>query len=143
MHDPEERSEDPSRNELAEDRTILANERTFGSWMRTSLGCVAIGMGFQGLFSAMQPSWVPRAIATGFLVLSILVIVLAERRAAAVLERLSAHAVITAKVIYLRMFAILISLGAVALAVAIWTVEIHSSSDERQSVDSRSPKTQN
>ncbi len=122
MDDPKERS-DPSRNELAEDRTILANERTFGSWMRTSLGCVAIGVAFQGLFSAMQPSWVPRAIATGFLILAVLVIVLAERRAAAVLERLSTHAIITAKVVYLRMFAILISLGAAALAIAIWTLE--------------------
>ncbi len=123
MDDPDERSDDPSRNELAEDRTILANERTFGSWMRTSLGCVAIGVAFQGLFSAMQPSWVPRAIATGFLILAVLVIVLAERRAAAVLERLSTHAIITAKVVYLRLFAILISLGAVALAIAIWTLE--------------------
>ncbi len=91
--------------------------------MRTSLGCVAICVAFQGLFSAMQPSWVPRAIATGFLILAVLVIVMAERRAAAVLERLSTHAIITAKVVYLRMFALLISLGAAALAIAIWTLE--------------------
>ena len=38
-------------------------------------GCVAIGVAFQGLFSAMQPPWVPRAIATGFLILAVLVIV--------------------------------------------------------------------
>jgi putative membrane protein len=139
MHDPSEREGDPSRSELAEDRTILANERTFGSWMRTSLGCVAIGVGFQGLFSAMQPPWVPRAIATAFLVLAVLVIVLAERRAAAVLQRLSAHAIITAKVIYLRLFAILISAGAVALAVAIWTVEIHPSSDRARDSERSSP----
>jgi putative membrane protein len=43
MHDLNERGDDPTRDDLAEDRTILANERTFGSWMRTSLGCVAIG----------------------------------------------------------------------------------------------------
>ena len=48
-------NDEPTRDELAEDRTILANERTFGSWMRTSLGCVAIGVGFQGLFAAMKP----------------------------------------------------------------------------------------
>jgi len=114
----------PSRDALAEDRTILANERTFASWMRTSLGCVAIGVGFQGLFPTMQPAWVPRAIATGFLVLAILVITMAERRASAVLERLSAHVVVTAKVMNLRLFTILICLGATALAVAIWTVRI-------------------
>jgi putative membrane protein len=138
MHDPNERDDDPTRNDLAEDRTILANERTFGSWMRTSLGCVAIGVAFQGLFSAMQPPWVPRAIATGFLVLAVFVIVLAERRAAAVLQRLSAHAVVTAKVIYLRLFAVLISVGAAALVLAIWTVEIHPSPDRDKVLETSS-----
>lgn len=117
-------SDEPSRNELAEDRTILANERTFGSWMRTSLGCVAIGVGFQGLFAAMQPAWIPRAIATGFLLLAVLVIILAERRAAAVLRRLSAHVVVTAKVLNLRLFALLVSLGSFSLIAAIWLVQI-------------------
>lgn len=117
-------NDEPNRDELAEDRTILANERTFGSWMRTSLGCVAIGVGFQGLFAAMEPDWVPRAIASGFLILAVLVIILAERRAAAVLRRLSAHAVVNAKVINLRLFALLVSLGSFALIAAIWMVRI-------------------
>ena len=52
--------------------------------MPTSLGCVAIGVGFQGLFALLEPDLVPRATATGFLFLRVLVIVLAERRAAAV-----------------------------------------------------------
>ena len=118
-------NDDPSRNELAEDRTILANERTVGSWMRTSLGCVAIGVGFQGLFPKMEPAWVPRAIATAFLLLAILVIIMAERRAAAVIDRLSTHVVVTARVMNLRLFAALVTLGASALIAAIWTVEIH------------------
>lgn len=117
-------TEEPTRNELAEDRTILANERTFGSWMRTSLGCVAIGVGFQGLFPAMEPAWVPRAIASAFLLLAILIIVMAERRATAVIRRLSTHVVVTAKVMNLRLFAVLVSLGSLALIAAIWTVRI-------------------
>jgi putative membrane protein len=143
MHQPTDDDEDPTRNELAEGRTILASERTFGSWMRTSLGCVAICVAFQGLFSAMQPPWVPRLIATGFLGLAVLVIVLAERRSAAVLQRLSAHAVITAKVIYLRLFAVLISVGAIALAVAIWTVEIHPSPHRVKTAEPPSPILRN
>lgn len=116
--------EQPSRSDLAEDRTILANERTYASWMRTSLGCVAIGVGFQGLFPAMEPAWVPRAIASGFLILAMLVIVLAERRSTAVLRRLSAHVVITARTMNLRLFTTLVCLGAAALLVAIWTERI-------------------
>lgn len=80
-------SDEPTRADLAEDRTILANERIFGSWMPTSLGCVAIGVGFKGLFALLEPDSVPRAIATGFLFLAVLVIVLAERRAAAVRQQ--------------------------------------------------------
>jgi putative membrane protein len=109
---------------LSEDRTILANERTFGSWMRTSLGCVAIGVGFQGLFPTMQPAWVPRAIATGFLLLAVLVIILAQRRAAEVIKRLDTHAIVNARSINLQIFAVLVSFGSFALVAAIWMVEI-------------------
>jgi putative membrane protein len=116
--------DDLSRDDLAEDRTILANERTFGSWMRTSLACVAIGVGFKGLFPTMEPAWVPRAIATGFLILAVLVIMSAERRAAAVLSRLEPHVVAAARGINLRLFAWLVTAGSSALIIAIWMVRI-------------------
>lgn len=119
------RTDDLSRDNLAEDRTILANERTFGSWMRTSLACVAIGVGFKGLYPTMEPAWIPRAIATGFLLLAVLVIIAAQRRAAAVLARLEPHVVAAAKGINLRLFAWLVSTGAGALVIAIWTVRFN------------------
>jgi len=112
--------EGASRNDLAEDRTILANERTFASWMRTSLACIAIGIAFERLFSELSPPWLPRAIATGFCLLAVLVIVLAERRASAVLRRLSPHLVASAQVVNLRLFTALVSGGAVTLAAAMW-----------------------
>lgn len=109
---------------MAEDRTILANERTFAGWMRTSLGCVAIGVGLHVLFGKMEPSWVPRVIATGFLTLAALIAWLAARRAAAVMERLSAHVVIRARKVNLTLIASAISIGAVALAAAIWLLPV-------------------
>ncbi len=115
---------EPSRTELAEDRTILANERTFAGWMRTSLACVAIGVGFHALFPTMQPPWLPRAIATAFLLLAIGVIISAERRAAAVTKRLNAHVVMTANGINLKLLATSISLGAAALILAIWLAQL-------------------
>jgi putative membrane protein len=114
----------PSRTDLAEDRTILANERTFAGWIRTALACIALGIGFHALFQKMYPAWVPRAIATAFLVLGIVLVVLAERRAAAVIGRLSAHVVLTARPMNLRLFAAVIALGAAALIAAIWLIEI-------------------
>lgn len=113
-----------SRTELAEDRTILANERTFAGWMRTSLASVALGVGFHALFPTMQPPWLPRAIASAFLLLAVLVIVTAERRSAAVMHRLNAHVVVTAKVMNLRLFAVAVSVGAAALIVAIWFIDV-------------------
>ena len=109
-----------SRTDLAEDRTILANERTFAGWMRTSLASVAIGVGFYGLFPRMEPDWLPRAIATSFLLLAIAIVVMAERRAAAVLTRLSSHVVVTARIMNLKFFTAMVSLGAAALLAAIW-----------------------
>jgi len=112
--------DEPSRIDLAEDRTILANERTFAGWVRTALALVAIGVGFHALFRTMVPAWVPRAIATGFLALSIVTILSAERRAATVMNRLSAHVVRTARPMNLRLIAAVVTLGAAALIAAIW-----------------------
>jgi putative membrane protein len=114
----------PSRNDLAEDRTILASERTFAGWTRTSLGCIALGLGFHALFNRMAPEWVPRAIATGFLLLGAVVIWLSLRRAAAVAARLSPHVVEGARMMNLQLIATSVSLGASALALAIWFLPV-------------------
>lgn len=114
----------PDRTELAEDRTFLANERTFAGWMRTSLACIAIGLGFHVLFNKVDPSWIPRAIAIAFLLLSVVVIVMAERRAAAVIQRLNTHAIETARRMNLRLFAAMIVAGACAFAMVIWLLPI-------------------
>ena len=116
-------ADQPSRTDLAEDRTILANERTFAGWMRTALASVAIGVGFHALFPTMQPAWLPRSSATGFLLLAVIVILSAERRAAAVMRKLSAHVVVTARPVNLQLFAGAISLGSLALIAAIWLAE--------------------
>ena len=114
----------PSRTDLAEDRTILANERTFAGWIRTSLGCIALGLGFHALFNRMSPAWVPKAIATGFLLLAAALVWLAVRRAGAVTRRLSPHVVVGARMMNLELIGGAVSLGALALAVAIWLLPL-------------------
>ena len=53
------KNEDPSthwaefRTDLAEDRNIMAMERTFAGWMRTAFA--AIGIGLVGLLSLFTP----------------------------------------------------------------------------------------
>ena len=69
---------------LAEDRTLLANERTFAGWMRTGLAAIGVGVGFSALFQTIQPFWVPRSIASVFLLLGASIVFAAQRRACAV-----------------------------------------------------------
>jgi len=106
--------------DLAEDRTILASERTFAGWIRTSFGSIAIGIGFHALFISLRPAWMPRAIATWFLALGIVIAWLAVRRAAAVASRMSPHVVEAARKVNLELVATAVSLGAAALVLAIW-----------------------
>ena len=113
------------RTDFSEDRTVLANERTFASWLRTGIASAAIGLGFQALFVRMAPWWAPRAIASIFLLLAILIFVFAERRSCAVLERLSAHQVKPFRNTRLRLMTIAASIGVVALLAAMWFLPIH------------------
>ena len=112
------------RTDMAEDRTVLANERTFASWFRTGFASVGIGLGLQALFVRMEPDWVPRAIATLFLAFGIFLFVAAERRACQVLERLRAHDIQEFKNRRLRMMAIIASVGVAALIAAMWLLPI-------------------
>jgi len=112
------------RTDLAEDRTLLASERTFAGWTRTSLGCIAIGIGFNALFARMHPPWVPKTIATLFVLLSIAIVWLAASRAAAITRRLHPHVVIGARRMKLELIAMTTSLGALALVLAFWFLQV-------------------
>lgn len=115
------------RTDLAEDRTVLANERTFASWFRTGFAAVGIGLGFQVLFLRMEPGWVPRAIATLFLGLGVFLFIAAERRACKVLSRLDAHEVAAFNHGRLRLMTIIASTGVCALAAAMWLLPLKPS----------------
>jgi putative membrane protein len=108
------------RTDWAEDRTVLANERTFGSWLRTGFGAIAIGLGFHALFGRIHPFWVPRAVATAFLVIADIVFIAAERRACVVIRRLHTHEVETVRIGVLRLITIIAVVATVALTAAIW-----------------------
>lgn len=109
-----------NRTELAEDRTVLANERTFAGWLRTGFAAIGIGLGFHVLFEAMRPAWVPKAIATAFLLIGIYVIVVAERRTRRVLGRLDANKVSEMQPANLRVITVVSVLATLTLIVAIW-----------------------
>jgi putative membrane protein len=108
------------RTDLAEDRTILASERTFASWLRTGLAAIGIALGFHALFGRIQPVWLPRAVATAFLVIAVMIFLAAERRACAVRDRLHAHEVETIKITRIRLITIVAVLATAALTAGLW-----------------------
>lgn len=108
------------RTDFAEDRTMLANERTFAGWMRTGLATIGIALAFNALFGRIEPTWVPKSIATTFLIVAVVVFLGAEHRARTVIAKLHAHSVVTVKLGYLRLVTILTVSATVALIPAIW-----------------------
>ena len=73
-------SENPSSSELAdtrtawaEDRTILANERTFAGWMRTGMACIALALGLKAVFKDTEYPLIAKGVAEVFIVVAILI----------------------------------------------------------------------
>jgi putative membrane protein len=112
------------RTDYAEDRTVLANERTFGSWLRTGFGAIGIALGFHALFGRIHPLWLPRVVATAFLLIAIVIFIAAERRACVVHERLHAHRIQTITITRIRFITLIAVLATLALATAIWLLPI-------------------
>ncbi|WP_183251230.1 YidH family protein [Brevundimonas basaltis] len=108
------------RTDLAEDRTAMANERTFAGWARTAMAAIGIGLGFKALFNTMEPTWAPKAIASLFVLLGVFLIWMAERRACVVAGRLNTHAARDMKQMNLKLIALAIGTGSLALVAGIW-----------------------
>ncbi|PHR12626.1 MAG: hypothetical protein COA41_19025 [Sphingopyxis sp.] len=114
------------RTEWAEDRTIMANERTFAGWMRTGLAAVGIGLGFNALFGKLEPLWVPKGIATLFMIIGIFIFWVAQRNGCAVQSRLSSHQATPVKPTNIRIISGLMASGSLSLIVAIWIMEFET-----------------
>lgn len=111
------------RTDWAEDRTLMANERTFAGWMRTGLAAVGIGLGFNALFGKIEPAFVPKAIATVFILIGIFIFYAAQRKACAVTSRLKAHEADPLDTMNMRLIAAFMTLGSVSLMAGIWLLE--------------------
>ena len=111
------------RTDWAEDRTIMANERTFAGWMRTGLAAVGIGLGFNALFGKLEPLWIPKAIASLFMIIGIFIFWVAQRNGCAVQGRLNSHHATPIKPTNMRLVSGFMASGAIALIIAIWTMK--------------------
>ena len=119
--------EDLDRNELAarrtgfaEDRTIMAMERTFAGWMRTAFAAIGIGLAFHVMFDEFEPPWLARAIATLFILAGAWLAVSAERRACDSLAKLEPHRIVGPPLPKFRWLGWAAALGALLLVAGLW-----------------------
>ena len=110
------------RTDLAEDRNIMAMERTFAGWMRTAFAAIGIGLGFRALFSAWDPSWLPKAIATAFILGGGWLAITAERRACKTLARLNTHEFEAISTPNFKVMAYGVGIGALVLVIGLWVL---------------------
>ena len=108
-----------TRTAWAEDRTVLANERTFAGWMRTGMACVALALGLKAVFKDSDQTWIAKSAAEIFILAAILIFwaaVLKCRRARA---RMDQHDIEGQSQTRMLILAIILTVGALATGVIL------------------------
>lgn len=109
-----------TRTEWAEDRTMLANERTFAGWMRTGMACVALALGLKAVFNDTDYPLIAKGVAEVFILAAILIFWAAVTQCRAAQKRMDAHDVEAQSHRRMTVLAIILTFGAVATGVILW-----------------------
>lgn len=108
------------RTDWAEDRTILANERTFASWMRTGMACVGVALGLKAVFGSTDHPYVAKAVAELFILTAVIIFGSAARRGFLAQRRIDDHDTTSQSHIGMIVTAVTLAIGAVAAGVILW-----------------------
>ena len=110
------------RTKWAEDRTIMANERTFSGWMGTGLGAIGVAIGMKAVFGAFEPTWAAKAVASIFLLCAILMFWSAQRQACKTRNRLRDNDAEPTSTRGFTILASIMTLGAVGTGAILWSL---------------------
>ncbi len=120
-------SDDPSSDELAdtrtawaEDRTMLANERTFAGWMRTGMACIALALGLKAVFKDTDYPLIAKGVAEVFVVVAILIFWAAVTKSRETQKRMDEHDVQAQSHKRMTTLATILTFGALATGVILW-----------------------
>ena len=80
VQENEQAERKPSPHRLAVDQTVLANERTWLSWLRTGLALLAGGLAVARFMRTALPDWTALLVSTLLIMLSIAAFLLAPWR---------------------------------------------------------------
>ena len=111
-----------NRTDWAEDRTVLANERTFAGWMRTGMAAIAIAVGLRAVFGAAEPTWVPKTVASVFILAALIIFFAAWRNSGKAQGRLDTHDAKEQSTATFGLLAAIFSLGALVTGAILWTL---------------------
>ncbi len=117
------------RTDLAEDRNIMAMERTFAGWMRTAFAAIGIGLAFKAVFGDFDPPWLAKAIATLFILAGGWLAFAAQRRTCQTLDRLSSHKLEPIASPNFRVLSYAVTTGALLLVAGLWLLNDGSLTD--------------
>ena len=109
-----------TRTEWAEDRTMLANERTFAGWMRTGMACIGVALGLRAVFRSTDYPWLAKGVAEIFVACAILIFWSAVRKSRETQLRMQDHDVEAQPAYRMTILASLLTFGAVATGIVLW-----------------------
>ena len=110
------------RTDWAEDRTLMANERTFAGWMRTGMACIGVALALQAIFGDFDPTWVPKLAANLFLFASVFIFWSACSAAVKTNRRMSEHEAEGLPCGRIKVLAMLMITGAFATGAILWAL---------------------
>jgi putative membrane protein len=119
---PQQEDDSKTRTNWAEDRTILANERAFSSWMGMGLASVGIAIGFKAVFGAAEPTWPAKLVSFLFLGIAILIYWLARNQEYKTLMRLRERDAEAMPVRNFTQLTSLMSVATVAVGAVLWSL---------------------
>lgn len=111
-----------NRTDWAEDRTIMANERTFASWTGGGMGAIGLSLAFKAVFGDFEPTWIAKIIAQIPLLAAIVLFWAARRKACDTVARLTERQVETSNPITLTIISSLMIATAVGTGYILWFV---------------------
>jgi putative membrane protein len=120
-------SDDPDSTELAdtrtawaEDRTVLANERTFAGWMRTGMACIALALGLKAVFKDTSYPLVAKGVAEVFVLAGVLIFWAAVINCRKARKRIDDHDVEAQSHRHMTLLASILTIAAIATGVILW-----------------------
>lgn len=118
----EQNKQAEKRTDWAEDRTIMASERTFSSWMGTGLGAIGVAIGLKAVFGAFEPTWAAKLVASIFLGVAIAIFWSARNQACKTFARLNERDIAATPTRNYTMLAGIMTFAAAATGVILWSL---------------------